>query len=90
MISMNKKKKKRPIAWFGNFVYHMRNSNKMVACTFGRIKGLKHISLVCVLRKWKKARERPVKIRKLKARIAELVMQRQSPMDAKEKERKKC
>jgi hypothetical protein len=33
MISMNKKRK-RPVAWFGNFVYHMHNSNKMVTCTF--------------------------------------------------------
>jgi hypothetical protein len=83
-----KKKIKRPIAWFGNFVYHMCNYNKMVACTFYRIKGLKHISLGCVLRKWKKARETPVMIRSLKARILELVM-RQSPMDVREKENMK-
>jgi hypothetical protein len=52
MIFLNKKRKgKRRVAWFGNFVYHMHNSNKMVACTFCRIKGLKHISSGCVLRK---------------------------------------
>jgi hypothetical protein len=52
MISMNKKRRrKRPVAWFGNFFYHMHNSNKMVTCTFCRIKGLKHISSGCVLRK---------------------------------------
>jgi hypothetical protein len=33
MISMNKKIK-RHVEWFGNFVYQMHNSNKMVACTF--------------------------------------------------------
>jgi hypothetical protein len=38
------KKVKRLVAWFGNFVYHMHNSNKMVACTFCRIKGFKHIN----------------------------------------------
>ena len=43
MISMNKKIK-RPVAWFGNFVYHMHNSNKMVACTFCRIRGYNDIS----------------------------------------------
>ena len=88
MISMNKKRN-RHVAWFGNFVYHMHNSNKMVTCTFCRIKGLKHINSGCILRKWKKAREPPVMIRRLKARIPELVMQRQSPMDAREKERRK-
>ena len=61
----------------------------MVTCTFCRIKGLKHINSGCVLRKWKKARERPVMIRRLKARIPELVMQRHSPMDAREKENMK-
>jgi hypothetical protein len=74
-ISMNKKKKKtRHVAWFGNFFYHMHNSNKMVACTFCRIKGSKHINSECVLRKWKKAREPPAMIRRPKARIPELVM----------------
>jgi hypothetical protein len=67
----------------------MHNSNKMVACTFCRIKGLKHISSGCVLRKWKKVREPPVMIRRPKARIPELVMQIQSPMDTREKERRK-
>jgi hypothetical protein len=43
-ISMKKKKRKRPVAWFGNFVHHMHNSNKMVACTFFIIKGVKHIN----------------------------------------------
>jgi hypothetical protein len=76
--------------WFGNFVYHMHNSNKMVSFTFCRIKGLKHIISGCVLRKWKKAREPPVMIRRPKAIIPELVMQRQSPMDAREKESRKC
>jgi hypothetical protein len=61
----------------------------MVACTFCRIKGFKHINSGCVLRKWKKAREPPVMIRRPKARILELVMQRQSPMDAREKESRK-
>jgi hypothetical protein len=88
MISMNKKIK-RLVAWFGNFVYHMHNSNKMVACTFCKIKGFKHINSRCVLRKWKKVREPPVMIRRPKARIPELVMQRQSPMDVREKENKK-
>jgi hypothetical protein len=63
MISMNKKIK-RLVAWFGNFFYHMHNSNKMVACIFFRIKGLKHINSGCVLRKWKKAREPPVIIKR--------------------------
>jgi hypothetical protein len=44
MISMNNKKKERPVAWFDNFVYHMHNPNKMVAYTFCRIKGFKHIN----------------------------------------------
>ena len=83
------KKRKRPVAWFGNFVYHMHNSNKMVTCTFCRIKGFKHINSGCLLRKWKKEREPLVMIRRPKARIPELVMQRQSPMDAREKESKK-
>jgi hypothetical protein len=68
----------------------MHNYNKMVACTFCRIKGLKHINSGCILRKWKKVRESPVMIRRLKARIPELIMQRQSLMDAREKERRKC
>jgi hypothetical protein len=88
MISMNKKIKRR-VAWFGNFVYRMHNSNKMVACTFCRIKGFKHIISRYVLRKSKKAREPPVMIRRPKSRIPELVMQRQSPMDARKKERRK-
>jgi hypothetical protein len=70
------KKIKRPVAWFGNFVSHMHNYNKMVACTFCRIKGFKHINSECVLRKQKKARDPPVMIRRLKARIPELVLQR--------------
>ena len=41
------------------------------------------------MRKWKKVREPLVKIRRPKARIPELVMQRQSPMDAREKENRK-
>jgi hypothetical protein len=64
----------------------MHNSNKMVTCTFCRIKGSKHINSACVLRKWKKAREPPVMIRSLKAKIPEWVMHRQSPMDARENE----
>jgi hypothetical protein len=48
----------------------------MAACTFSRIKGFKHINSGCVLRRWKKAREHPVPIRRLKARIPELVMHR--------------
>jgi hypothetical protein len=76
MISMNKTKIKRPIAWFGNVVYHMHNSKKMVACTFCIIKGSKHISSGCVLKKWKKAREPPVMIRRPKAKRPELVMLR--------------
>jgi hypothetical protein len=67
----------------------MHNSNKMVACTFCRIKGSKHINSGCVLRKLKKVREPLVMIRRAKARILELVMQRQSPMDAREKESRK-
>jgi hypothetical protein len=39
--------------------------------------------------KLKKVREPPVRIRRLKARIPKLVMQRQSLMDAREKESKK-
>jgi hypothetical protein len=89
MISMNKKRRKRPVEWFGNFFYHMHNSNKIVACTFCKIKGLKHISSRFLLRKWKKARETLVMIRRTKARIPELVMKRQIPMDAREKESKK-
>jgi hypothetical protein len=61
----------------------------MVACTFCRIKGFKHVSSECVFKKWKKAREPPTMIRRPKARIPELVMQRQSPMDAREKESRK-
>jgi hypothetical protein len=67
----------------------MNNSNKMVSCTFCRIKGLKHTSSGCILRKWKTEREPPVMIRRLKAKILELVMKRHSPMDAKEKESRK-
>jgi hypothetical protein len=67
----------------------MHNSNIMVASTFCRIKGLKNIISGCVLRKWKKARGPPVMIRRSKARIPELVMQRQIPMDAMEKESRK-
>jgi hypothetical protein len=81
---------KRNYSIVDNFVYHMRNYYKMVACKFFIIKGLKHINSGCVLRKWKKAREPRVMIRRLKARIPEMVMQRQSPMDAREKESKKC
>jgi hypothetical protein len=61
----------------------------MVTYTFCRIKGIKHISSECVLKKWKKVREPPTRIRRLKARIPEGVMQRQSPMDARRKERRK-
>jgi hypothetical protein len=86
---IHEKKKKRPVAWFEKIVYHMRNSNKMVACTFSIIKGIKHIISECVLRKWKKAREPPVMIRRMKAIITELVMQRQSPMDTREKDNRK-
>jgi hypothetical protein len=68
----------------------MHNSNKMVTCTFYRIKGIKHISSGCILRKWKKAKEPLVMIRRPKARIPGLVMQRQSPTDAREKESRKC
>jgi hypothetical protein len=68
------KERKRLVACFGNFVYHMRNSNKIVAFKFCKIKGLKHIILGCVLRKWKKGMEPPVMIRRLKARIPNLVM----------------
>jgi hypothetical protein len=67
----------------------MNNSNKMVAFIVCRIKGFKHINSRCILRKWKKAREPLVMIRRPKARIPELVMQRQSPMDAREKESRK-
>jgi hypothetical protein len=73
MISMNKKRK-RHVAWFDNFVYHMHNSNKMVAFTFCRIEGFKHINSRFLLSKWKKAREPPIMLRRLKARIPELVM----------------
>jgi hypothetical protein len=38
------KKKKIHVTWFGNFVYHMHSSSKMVACTFCRIEGFKHIN----------------------------------------------
>jgi hypothetical protein len=61
----------------------------MVAFTFFIFKGLKHIRSGCVLRKWENSREPPVMIRRLKARIIELVMQRQIPMDAREKESRK-
>jgi hypothetical protein len=67
----------------------MHNSNKMVVCTFFIIKGFKHINSGCVLSKWRKAREPPVMIRRFKAGIPELVMQRQSPLDAREKESRK-
>jgi hypothetical protein len=86
---MSQKKKKRPVASCGNFVYHMHNSTKMVTCTFCIIKGLNNISSGCILRKWKKEREPLVMIRRPKAKLPELVMQRQSPMDAREKERRK-
>jgi hypothetical protein len=89
MISMNEKIK-RLVACFGNFVYQMHNSKKMVACTFCRIKGFKYINSRCILRKWKKAKELPVMIRRPKAGIPELVMQRQSPMDTREKNNRKC
>jgi hypothetical protein len=59
-----------------NFVYHMINSNKMVTCTFCIIKEFKHINSECVLTKWKKAREPKAMIKRSKARILELVMQR--------------
>jgi hypothetical protein len=61
----------------------------MVACTFCRIKGFEQVSSECVLNKWNKVRDPPTMIRRLKARIPELVMQRQSPMDARGKERRK-
>jgi hypothetical protein len=64
MISMNKKKERELVAWFGNFVYHRHNSKKMITCTFCKIKGLKHINSGCVLRKWKKVREPLVMIRR--------------------------
>jgi hypothetical protein len=64
----------------------MHDSNKMVSCTFFRINGFKYINSICVLRKWNKVREPPVRIRRLKANILELVMQRQSPRDARENE----
>jgi hypothetical protein len=67
----------------------MHNSNKMSACTFCIIKGFKHLNTGCLLRKCKKVREPPFMVRRPKARIPELVMQRQSPMDAKEKENMK-
>jgi hypothetical protein len=86
---IHEQKIKRHVSWFGNFVYHMHNSNKMVACTFCGIKGSKHINSGCILRKWKKVREPLVMIRREKAKILELVMQRQSPMDVREKERRK-
>jgi hypothetical protein len=41
------------------------------------------------LRKWKKVRDPPIRIRRLKARIPELVMKRQIPMDTKENENMK-
>jgi hypothetical protein len=61
----------------------------MVTCTFCRIKGIEHLISECALRKWKKAREFPSRIRRLKARIPEWVMQRQSQMDARGKESRK-
>jgi hypothetical protein len=87
---LKKKERKRPIAWFGSFVYHMHNSNKKVACTFCRIKRFKHINSRCILRKLKKVRDPRVMIRRPKARIPDLVMQSQNPMDAREKESRKC
>jgi hypothetical protein len=72
-----------------NFVYHMLNSDKMVTCTFCRIKGFKHIISECVLKKWKKARGPPTVIKRSKARILELEMQRQNPMDTRDEGRKK-
>jgi hypothetical protein len=62
----------------------MLNSNKMVTCTFCRIKGFKHISSECVFNKWKKEREFPAMIRRPKVRIPELVMQRQNPTDTRD------
>jgi hypothetical protein len=80
---------KGPVALLTNFVYHMLNYDKMVTCTFCRIKGFKHINSECVLKKWKKVREPPAMIKRLKARIPELVMQRQSPTDARAEGSKK-
>jgi hypothetical protein len=61
----------------------------MVSCKFCRINGFKHVHLECVLKKWKKEREPLAMIRRPKARILELVMQRQSPIDARGKDRRK-
>jgi hypothetical protein len=55
---------------------------------FTELRGL--CTLGCILRKSNKVREPPIMIRRSKARIPELVMQRQSPMDTREKENKKC
>jgi hypothetical protein len=57
----------------------------MVTCTFCRIKRFKHIVSEWRFERWKKVREPPTMIERLKARIPELVMQRQSPMDARGK-----
>jgi hypothetical protein len=61
----------------------------MVTCTFCRIKRFKHIISEWRFKRYKKVREPPSMIERSKARIPELVMQRQIPMDAREKESKK-
>jgi hypothetical protein len=65
------------------------NSEKMVTCTFFIINGFKLIRSKCLLNKWKKVREPPTMIKRSKARIPNLAMQRQNPMDARVEGRKK-
>jgi hypothetical protein len=60
----------------------MHNSNKMVACTFCKIKGYKHISS---RKEWifgtsMKERDPSVMIKKSKVKISVLVMQRHNQM----------
>jgi hypothetical protein len=67
----------------------MRNSNKMVACTFCRIKGLKTHQLRMCIEEMEEGEGASNHDKDSKARIPELVMQRQIPMDAREKESRK-
>jgi hypothetical protein len=67
---------KGSVALLTNFIYHILNSEKMVTCTFCRIKGFKLIISKCVLNKLKKMGEPPAMIKRSKARIPQLAMQR--------------
>jgi hypothetical protein len=80
---------KGPISLLTNFIYHMLNADKMVTCTFCRIKEFKQIISECVLNKWKKGRDPPSMIKRPKARILELEMKIKYPMDTRAEGSKK-